>query len=203
MAKVAKKDEESRKPKARSPSKRPTARCSIFRTARDGLGRAAVARGEIAIAKRIEAGREAMIAGLRKPADLPGIIIWRDELNEGKILLRDIIDLSRPAGPDGKQGQPMTEGSRSAAPSPPETEAQKPPRRVDGDQTPKARPFDDEGRHGEFRVAGDGSRTQARRWSNLRPHRRRLQAAAPNAPAGPNVENKLKNEALTPAQERK
>jgi RNA polymerase primary sigma factor len=50
--------------------------------------------GEIAIAKRIEAGREAMISGLcESPLTFQAIIIWRDELNEGKILLRDIIDL--------------------------------------------------------------------------------------------------------------
>jgi RNA polymerase primary sigma factor len=65
--------------------------------------------GEIAIAKRIEAGREAMIGGLcESPLTFQAIIIWRDELNEGKILLRDIIDLeatysgpfARPAGED-------------------------------------------------------------------------------------------------------
>src|SRR6267154_1866452 len=57
--------------------------------------------GEIAIAKRIEAGREAMIAGLcESPLTFQAIIIWRDELNEGKILLRDIIDLEAShAGP--------------------------------------------------------------------------------------------------------
>src|ERR1700692_4091983 len=60
--------------------------------------------GEIAIAKRIEAGREAMIAGLcESPLTFQAIIIWRDELNEGKILLRDIIDLEAShAGPDAK-----------------------------------------------------------------------------------------------------
>jgi RNA polymerase primary sigma factor len=60
--------------------------------------------GEIAIAKRIEAGREAMIAGLcESPLTFQAIIIWRDELNEGKILLRDIIDLEATyAGPDAK-----------------------------------------------------------------------------------------------------
>ncbi len=60
--------------------------------------------GEIAIAKRIEAGREAMIAGLcESPLTFQAIIIWRDELNEAKILLRDIIDLEATyAGPDGK-----------------------------------------------------------------------------------------------------
>ena len=60
--------------------------------------------GEIAIAKRIEAGREAMITGLcESPLTFQAIIIWRDELNQGKILLRDIIDLEAThAGPDAK-----------------------------------------------------------------------------------------------------
>ncbi|WP_353183818.1 RNA polymerase sigma factor RpoD [Bosea sp. (in: a-proteobacteria)] len=60
--------------------------------------------GEIAIAKRIEAGREAMIAGLcESPLTFQAIIIWRDELVDGKVLLRDIIDLEATyAGPDGK-----------------------------------------------------------------------------------------------------
>src|ERR1700681_4138949 len=60
--------------------------------------------GEIAIAKRIEAGREAMIAGLcESPLTFQAIIIWRDELNEGKIFLRDIIALKAPyADPDAK-----------------------------------------------------------------------------------------------------
>jgi RNA polymerase primary sigma factor len=60
--------------------------------------------GEIAIAKRIEAGREAMIASLcESPLTFQAIIIWRDELNEGKVFLRDIIDLEATyAGPDAK-----------------------------------------------------------------------------------------------------
>src|SRR5471032_1893920 len=60
--------------------------------------------GEIAIAKRIEAGREAMIAGLcESPLTFQAIIIWRDELNDSKIFLRDIIDLEATyAGPDAK-----------------------------------------------------------------------------------------------------
>src|SRR5882724_7433139 len=83
--------------------------------------------GEIAIAKRIEAGREAMIAGLcESPLTFQAIIIWRDELNEGKIFLRDIIDLEATyAGPDAKNnmnpallaaplgpdGQPLVNGN--------------------------------------------------------------------------------------------
>ena len=60
--------------------------------------------GEIAIAKRIEAGREAMIAGLcESPLTFQAIIIWRDELSEGKVFLRDIIDVEATyAGPDAK-----------------------------------------------------------------------------------------------------
>jgi RNA polymerase primary sigma factor len=60
--------------------------------------------GEIAIAKRIEAGREAMIAGLcESPLTFQAIIIWRDELNDAKILLRDIIDLEATyEGPEAK-----------------------------------------------------------------------------------------------------
>jgi RNA polymerase primary sigma factor len=60
--------------------------------------------GEIAIAKRIEAGREAMMAGLcESPLTFQAIIVWRDELNDGKALLRDIIDLDATyAGPDAK-----------------------------------------------------------------------------------------------------
>src|SRR4051812_7387597 len=87
--------------------------------------------GEIAIAKRIEAGREAMIAGLcESPLTFQAIIIWRDELNEGKIFLRDIIDLEATyAGPDAKNnmnpalmapvgpdGQPVTAANGEGAP---------------------------------------------------------------------------------------
>jgi RNA polymerase primary sigma factor len=70
--------------------------------------------GEIAIAKRIEAGHEAMIAGLcESPLTFQAIIIWRDELNEGRVLLRDIIDLEATyEGPDAKQ-QPAAGDSES------------------------------------------------------------------------------------------
>jgi RNA polymerase primary sigma factor len=50
--------------------------------------------GEIAIAKRIETGREMMIGGLcESPLTVRALMLWRDALNEGKMLLRDIIDL--------------------------------------------------------------------------------------------------------------
>ncbi|MBV9331194.1 MAG: RNA polymerase sigma factor RpoD, partial [Alphaproteobacteria bacterium] len=59
--------------------------------------------GEIAIAKRIEAGRELMIGALcESPLTFEALTVWRDELMEGKVLLRDIIDLEAMygAGPD-------------------------------------------------------------------------------------------------------
>jgi len=72
--------------------------------------------GEIAIAKRIEAGREAMIAGLcESPLTFQAIIIWRDELNDGKVFLRDIIDLEATyAGPDAKNAAPAGDGATPA-----------------------------------------------------------------------------------------
>src|SRR6516164_9675806 len=89
--------------------------------------------GEMAIAKRIEAGREAMIAGLcESPLTFQAIIIWRDELNEGKVFLRDIIDLEATyAGPDAKampapvigpDGQPIVAAPAGATPFKPSPE---------------------------------------------------------------------------------
>jgi RNA polymerase primary sigma factor len=78
--------------------------------------------GEIAIAKRIEAGRETMIAGLcESPLTFQAIIIWRDELNEGTTLLREIIDLETTySGPEAKaapqfQSPEKIEADRKAA----------------------------------------------------------------------------------------
>ena len=69
--------------------------------------------GEIAIAKRIEAGREAMIAGLcESPLTFQAIIIWRDELVDGRVLLREIIDLEATyAGPDAKNAMQIADGA--------------------------------------------------------------------------------------------
>jgi RNA polymerase primary sigma factor len=58
--------------------------------------------GEIAIAKRIEAGREMMIGGIcENPLTIRAIVGWRDALAEGKMLLRDIIDLDATYGSAG------------------------------------------------------------------------------------------------------
>ena len=55
--------------------------------------------GEIAIAKRIEAGRKTMIEGLcESPLTFQAITIWRDELLEEEIMLRDVIDLETTFG---------------------------------------------------------------------------------------------------------
>ena len=55
--------------------------------------------GEIAIAKRIEAGRDTMIGGLcENPLTFEAVLVWREELNEERILLRDIIDLDATFG---------------------------------------------------------------------------------------------------------
>src|SRR5271168_4744371 len=75
--------------------------------------------GEIAIAKRIEAGREAMIAGLcESPLTFQAIVIWRDELNDDKVFLRDIIDLEATyARPDAKDvaASALAEGAGNGA----------------------------------------------------------------------------------------
>jgi RNA polymerase primary sigma factor len=114
--------------------------------------------GEIAIAKRIEAGRELMIGALcESPLTFEALTVWRDELNEGKVLLRDIIDLEAMygAGPDGQpanvpppvgpDGQPLNppppgttpppvaEFKRPAPPPPPPAPKPAPAPRADGE----------------------------------------------------------------------
>ncbi len=92
--------------------------------------------GEIAIAKRIEAGREAMIAGLcESPLTFQAIIIWRDELVDGKVLLRDIIDLEATyAGPDGKNPSQISgEGGEGEAAEEAAPEGEAPPDGMDDD----------------------------------------------------------------------
>ena len=70
--------------------------------------------GEIAIAKRIEAGRDTMIRGLCESAlTFEAIMVWRDELGSGRILLREVIDLEQTYGganaaamPTGEEAEP-------------------------------------------------------------------------------------------------
>jgi RNA polymerase primary sigma factor len=168
--------------------------------------------GEIAIAKRIEAGREAMIAGLcESPLTFQAIIIWRDELNEAKILLRDIIDLEATyAGPDGKKAPKIdmtAPGAQEAlaaqrAAAAPATAPQTPPDGFDGDAQPPGESFDDD-EDMENSVSLSAMEAELKpkvletfdRIADAYKKLRRLQDQ--------NVQNKLKNEALSPAQERK
>ncbi len=170
--------------------------------------------GEIAIAKRIEAGREAMIAGLcESPLTFQAIIIWRDELNDGKVLLRDIIDLEATyAGPDGKNTPKIdmtAPGAQEAlaarqAQQAPATAPRTPPAGLDGDgeAAPSEDNFDDEDDM-ENSVSLSAMEAELKpkvletfdRIASAYKKLRRLQDQ--------NVENKLKNEALTPSQERK
>jgi RNA polymerase primary sigma factor len=192
--------------------------------------------GEIAIAKRIEAGREAMIAGLcESPLTFQAVIIWRDELNEGKVFLRDIIDLEATyAGPDAKQvappvgaaGDPAAAATAGAVAAGPAAFTSQPPQTVAPPSAPPgATPFKpqpagaadgeempEEPTLGEPDLDEDdleNSMSLAAIEAELKPkvletfdkiadsfkRLRRLQEL--------DIQNKLKNETLSPAQERK
>jgi RNA polymerase primary sigma factor len=74
--------------------------------------------GEVAIAKRIEAGRWAVIAGLcESPLTFQAIVIWRDELNDGKIFLRDIIDVEATYAGVGDEAIPSAIPVAAASPA--------------------------------------------------------------------------------------
>ena len=195
--------------------------------------------GEIAIAKRIEAGREAMIAGLcESPLTFQAIIIWRDELNEGKVFLRDIIDLEATyAGPDAKNappaGAPGDPAAPGAIPGVPGFAPQPPQAVAPPSAPPAATPFKPQGMQGAPGANGAGARgdeaalaaaineaemdeddlensmSLAAIEAELKPkvletfdniadtfkRLRRLQEL--------DIQGKLKNETLSPAQERK
>lgn len=98
--------------------------------------------GEIAIAKRIEAGRNTMIAGLcESPLTFKAITMWREELLDEEILLRDVIDLETTFGQsmDGEEGEeeeltPDDEGAAPAASKREEFDADGNPLRADEDE---------------------------------------------------------------------
>jgi RNA polymerase primary sigma factor len=84
--------------------------------------------GEIAIAKRIEAGREMMIAGIcENPLTIRAMIGWRDALNEGKVLLRDIIDLDATYGSGGFEHAAAEASAPTPATSEPEAAGEEVP----------------------------------------------------------------------------
>jgi RNA polymerase primary sigma factor len=185
--------------------------------------------GEIAIAKRIEAGREAMIAGLcESPLTFQAIIIWRDELNEGKVFLRDIIDLEATyAGPDAKampapaaggEGQPSPAASSVGAPPLPPTPAPpaappaatpfKPsPVAAEGEEgdlgsnAPAEPEFDDDDMESSLSLAAIEAELKPKvveTFDNVADAYKRLRRLQDQ-----DIEFKLKNTTLSPAQERR
>ncbi|MDG1999199.1 MAG: RNA polymerase sigma factor RpoD, partial [Amylibacter sp.] len=102
--------------------------------------------GEIAIAKRIEAGRNTMISGLcESPLTFQAITIWREELLEEDVLLRDVIDLETTFGNTMEDGEEesMTSGlnpNQSAAAAPAVDKAQA----IDADGNPIESDDDDD-----------------------------------------------------------
>ncbi|MDF1716286.1 MAG: RNA polymerase sigma factor RpoD [Antarcticimicrobium sp.] len=101
--------------------------------------------GEIAIAKRIEAGRNTMIAGLCKsPLTFQAITIWHDELLSEDILLRDVIDLEATFGNqmgDDATAEPLVDTSAVAATKTPEADNSP---ELDADGNPIAKDDDDD-----------------------------------------------------------
>src|SRR6478672_5062120 len=174
--------------------------------------------GEIAIAKRIEAGREAMIAGLcESPLTFQAIIIWRDELVEGRVLLRDIIDLEATyAGPDGK-GAPKVEAAPNGngaglpmPPVPPVAAAPAPaaPSRFgveleDGEEAPPPPPEDLEDDDLENNVSLSAMESELKprvleTFDSIADNYKKLRRLQVE-----HVEQRMQNKQLTPAQERK
>ena len=164
--------------------------------------------GEIAIAKRIEAGREAMIAGLcESPLTFQAIIIWREELEAGKVLLRDIIDLEATyAGPDGKAASAKPAEAPASPPVvglAPATAPRTPPAGLGEEDAPPVEESFEEDDDLENSVSLSAMEAELKpkvletfaRIADAYKKLRRLQDQ--------NVENKLKNETLSPAQERK
>ena len=188
--------------------------------------------GEIAIAKRIEAGREAMIAGLcESPLTFQAIIIWRDELNEGKVFLRDIIDLEATyAGPDAKaipgpvigaDGQPIAgapaqggagaSGLAQTAAPPAAPVAATPfkaaPERGNGEDaeavepTPGEGEFDDDDMENSLSLAAIEAELKPKvveTFDNIADAYKRLRRLQDQ-----DIQNKLRNDSLSPAQERR
>ncbi|MBL6937432.1 MAG: RNA polymerase sigma factor RpoD [Alphaproteobacteria bacterium] len=121
--------------------------------------------GEIAIAKRIEAGRELMIGALcESPLTFEALTVWRDELNEGKVLLRDIIDLEAmyAVGPEGQAAAALRDANNpnaqaiAAANGTPIVAPPKPP--APPKPAPAPKPVAAEGEDaGEAAAAADGA----------------------------------------------
>ncbi|WP_243371384.1 RNA polymerase sigma factor RpoD [Microvirga solisilvae] len=151
--------------------------------------------GEIAIAKRIEAGREAMIAGLcESPLTFQAIIIWRDELVEGRVLLRDIIDLEATyAGPDGK-GAPKVDALSD------ESEEETAAEGEEG-MTPPEGDMDDDDMENNVSLSAMEAELKPRvleTFDSIADNYKKLRRLQVE-----HVEQRMQNKQLTPAQERK
>ncbi|MFV2053121.1 RNA polymerase sigma factor RpoD [Aliiroseovarius sp. YM-037] len=93
--------------------------------------------GEIAIAKRIEAGRNTMILGLcESPLTFQAITIWRDELLNEEILLRDVIDLEttfgNTLGEEEEETEPVVANVNLNGATKPEAKSDQPELDADG-----------------------------------------------------------------------
>ncbi|HEX7886528.1 MAG TPA: RNA polymerase sigma factor RpoD [Phenylobacterium sp.] len=89
--------------------------------------------GEIAIAKRIEAGRDTMIRGLCESAlTFEAIMVWREELEGGRILLREVIDLEQTYGGQNQGAGELAAPAEAAEVEPAEAE-EKPEGEGEGD----------------------------------------------------------------------
>ena len=151
--------------------------------------------GEIAVAKRIEAGREAMIAGLcESPLTFQAIVIWRDELNDGKVLLRDIIDLdaqSPPAPPISPDSQMIVPGQPPSTVPVVATPFQQADKRTDSDATTTGKAISesdlddvDNDEENWFSVAALEAELKPKVIETFDTIASTLQAAAPTAGAG-------------------
>ena len=113
--------------------------------------------GEIAIAKRIEAGRNTMILGLcESPLTFQAITIWRDELLNEDVLLRDVIDLETTFG-NAMEGDednvPVTEGLTATSTEPKPERSLEPEYDADGNMIQKAEDEEDEDDQSNFSLA--------------------------------------------------
>ncbi|MEQ9488738.1 MAG: RNA polymerase sigma factor RpoD [Alphaproteobacteria bacterium] len=108
--------------------------------------------GEIAIAKRIEAGREKMIGALcESPLTMRAISEWHDRLQEGNMLLRDVIDLDATMnqGPDGEIVPPPPPTVPGAPGTPGVQGAQNAEKKEDGNEAKAAESDDDASADGD------------------------------------------------------
>ena len=95
--------------------------------------------GEIAIAKRIEAGREMMIGGIcESPLTMRALIGWRDALTENRMLLRDVVDLDATYGNNAFENEEAAKAAAAANGedvTEAETETQEPPVNAEGGES--------------------------------------------------------------------